>query len=83
MTANELTSRWKKSAILKISPMVLVIAISCHTLRTAYLRPAISTGRLVNKKGANSMFDFIIGTGSLVLSAILYFVGKSHGIEFI
>ena len=29
------------------------------------------------------MFDFIIGTGSLVLSAIIYFVGKSHGIEFI
>lgn len=29
------------------------------------------------------MFDLIIGTGSLILSAVLYFVGKSHGIEFI
>ena len=83
MIANGLTSRWKKSAILKISPMALVIAISCHTPRTAYLRPVISTGHLVNKEGTNSMLDFIIGTGSLVLSAILYFVGKSHGIEFI
>ena len=83
MTANGLISRWKKSAILKISPMALVIATFCHTLRAAYLRHAMSIGHLVNQKGANSMFDLIIGTGSLILSAILYFVGKSHGIEFI